>query len=143
MTELHFLGVPFNSDGTPPEAENPPQHLRNAGLLDRLSPSRSIRDCGDLPIPVAEGVRDSGTDVLNWSSWQAVTENLAKSIRKILAAGGWPLVVGGDCSILVGIMAGAIQVEARCGRSLWTVTATSIPPPPRPLGSRQTWSWQS
>ena len=36
MTELHFLGVPFNSDGTPQEAENPPQHLRNAGLLDRL-----------------------------------------------------------------------------------------------------------
>ena len=34
MTELHFLGVPFNSDGTPPETENPPQHLRDAGLLE-------------------------------------------------------------------------------------------------------------
>jgi len=115
MTELHFLGVPFNSDGTPPEVEHPPRHLRNAGLLDRLGSSRSIRDCENLPIPTADGVRDSGTGVLNWSSWQAVTENVAESIREILAAGGWPLVVGGDCSILVGIMAGAVQVEARCG----------------------------
>ena len=115
MTELHFLGVPFNSDGTPPEVEHPPQHLRNAGLLDRLSSSRSIRDCGNLPIPAADGVRDSGTGVLNWSSWQAVTGQVAESIREILAAGGWPLVVGGDCSILVGIMAGALQVEAPCG----------------------------
>ena len=115
MTELHFLGVPFNSDGTPPEAEHPPRHLRHAGLLDRLSASRSIRDCGDLPIPSADGVRDSRTNVLNWSSWQAVTTSVAESIREILAAGGWPLVVGGDCSILVGIMAGAAQVEATCG----------------------------
>ena len=39
MTELHFLGVPFNSDGTPPEAENPPQHLRNAGLMPVIFPA--------------------------------------------------------------------------------------------------------
>ena len=115
MTELHFLGVPFNSDGTPPEVEHPPRHLRKAGLLDRLSSSRSIRDCGDLPIPAADGVRDSGTGVLNWSSWQAVTGCVAQSIGEILAADGWPLVVGGDCSILVGIMAGAAQVKAPCG----------------------------
>jgi arginase len=115
MTELHFLGVPFNADGTPPEMEHPPQHLRDAGLLDRLSSSRSIHDCGDLPIPAADGVRDSDTNVLNWSSWQAVTGCVAESIREILAAGGWPLVVGGDCSILVGIMAAAGQVQAPCG----------------------------
>jgi arginase len=115
MTELHFLGVPFNSDGTPPEAEHPPRHLRDAGLLDRLGSSCSIRDCGDISIPAADGVRESGTGVLNWSSWEAVTRNVAQSIREILAAGGWPLVVGGDCSILVGIMAGAVQIEAPCG----------------------------
>ena len=115
MTELHFLGVPFNSDGTPPEVEHPPRHLRYAGLLDRLSSSRSIRDCGDLPIPAADGKRDSSNGVLNWPSWQAVTGGVAKSIHEILETGGWPLVVGGDCSILVGIMAGAVQVEGRCG----------------------------
>jgi arginase len=115
MTEFHFLGVPFNSDGTPPEVEHPPQHLRKEGLLDRLSSMRPIRDCGDLPIPAADGVRDSGTGVLNWSSWQVVTESVSESVRDILAGGGWPLVVGGDCSILVGILAGAVQVEGPCG----------------------------
>lgn len=115
MTEIHFLGVPFNSDGTPPEVEHPPQYLRDAGLLDRLSSFRSVRDCGDLPIPSADGVRDPRTGILNWSSWNAVTGYVAESIREILVAGGWPLVVGGDCSILVGIMTGASQVEDSCG----------------------------
>jgi arginase len=95
--------------------EHPPQHLRDAGLLDRLASSRDVLDGGDLPIPIAEGVRDAGTGVLNWSSWQAVTERAATSIREVLSAGGWPLVVGGDCSILVGLMAGAVQVQRRCG----------------------------
>ncbi len=115
MTELHFLGVPFNCDGTPPEVEDPPRHLRDAGLLDRLSSSCRIRDRGDLRIPAADGVRDPGSGVLNWSSWQAVTRHVAESTREILVAGGWPLIVGGDCSILVGIMTGAIQVKASCG----------------------------
>lgn len=115
MTVLHLLGVPFNSDGTPPEVEHPPQHLREAGVLDRLSSMRPVRDRGDLQIPAADGVRDSGTGVLNWSSWQVVTESVSESVRDILTAGGWPLVVGGDCSILVGILAGAAQVEGPCG----------------------------
>ena len=66
MTDIHFLGVPFNSDGTPPETEDPGQHLRNARLLDRLRPSRSIVDCGDLTIPVADGVRDPDTGVYRY-----------------------------------------------------------------------------
>lgn len=115
MSELHFIGVPFNSDGTPPDVEHPPQHLRKAGLLSRLASTHSVRDCGDLPIPVAEGVRDPATGVLNWSSWQTVTKRVATTIAETLAGGGWPLVVGGDCSILVGIMAGVAEIDGRCG----------------------------
>lgn len=115
ISELHFIGVPFNSDGTPPEVEHPPQHLRRAGLLELLGRSRRLRDCGDLSIPVAEGIRDEVTGVLNWRSWKAVTERVARTIGESLSAGGWPLVVGGDCSILVGIMAGVAQVQVRCG----------------------------
>jgi arginase len=113
--ELHFIGVPYNCDGTPPEVEHPPQHLRSARLLERLGRSRRIRDCGDLSIPVAEGIRDEATGVLNWRSWQTITERLARAVGESLSDGGWPLVVGGDCSILVGIMAGAVEARARCG----------------------------
>ena len=115
MSELHFIGVPFNGDGTPPEIEHPPQHLRKAGLLHRLASSRRVRDCGDVAIPVAEGVRNATTGVLNWSSWQTVSERVATTIGATLSGGGWPFVVGGDCSILVGIMAGVAEIEPRCG----------------------------
>jgi arginase len=115
MSDLHFIGVPFNSDGTPPEVEHPPHHLRQAGLLDRLASTHSVRGCGDLPIPIADGARDATTGVLNWSSWQMVTERVAATIGATLAGGGWPLVVGGDCSILVGIMAGVAEMGGRCG----------------------------
>lgn len=113
--ELHFVGVPFNCDGTPPEVEHPPKHLREAGLLERLGKSRRVRDCEDLPIPVAEGIRDGATGVLNWRSWQRVTERLAEAIGASMSDGGWPLVVGGDCSILVGIIAGVTAIQGRCG----------------------------
>lgn len=115
LNGIHYLGVPFNSDGTPPEVEDPPARLRQAGLVARLSASRPVHDCGDLQIPTAVKQRDPGHGVLNWPSWQAVTGSVAEAVRGILAARGWPLVVGGDCSILVGVMAGAIEVEDRCG----------------------------
>jgi len=115
MSELHFIGVPFNSDGTPPDVEHPPQHLRNAGLLDRLAASWQVRDCGDLPMPVSDGTRDASTGILNWSSWQMVTESVVTAVRNARSAGGWPLVVGGDCSILVGILGGVGQSDGHCG----------------------------
>lgn len=134
MSEVHFLGVPFNSDGTSPEVENPPQHLRAVGLLDRLRASRPIHDFGDLDIPLADGAVDPHTGVLNWSSWQAVTRSVAHSIREILAAGAWPLVIGGDCSILVGIMAGVAAVERRCGLFFVDAHGDFLTPASSPTG---------
>lgn len=115
MPEIHVIGVPFNGDGTPPEVENPPARLREAGLLERLVLSRRVRDGGELPIPAAEGVRDLDNGVLNWSAWRAVTEGVQAAVGDALDDGGWPLVIGGDCGILVGCMAAAVRAVGRCG----------------------------
>lgn len=134
ISELHFIGVPFNCDGTPPEVEHPPQHLRKAGLLEQLGKLRRIYDCGDLSIPVAEGFRDEVTGVLNWRSWKAVSELVAQTIAEALLTGDWPLVVGGDCSILIGIMAGIAKVRDRCGLFFVDGHADFLTPATSPTG---------
>jgi len=113
--KIVYIGVPYNSDGTPPEIEHPPQALRNAGLLRSLAQSRRVRDWGDVPIPVAENVRSSSTGHLNWQSWKSVTEYVAFAVRRVLSEGGWPLLVGGDCSVLIGAIAGALDAAGPCG----------------------------
>jgi arginase len=109
------LGVPFNSDGTPPAVEHPPQRLREAGLISRLTAEAEVHDLGDLPLPVPDGTRDAATGVLNWPAWQTVTDLLAARVKTALTAGAWPLILGGDCSILTGILAGAAEAGSRCG----------------------------
>jgi arginase len=115
MLEVHMIGVPFNGDGTPPEVEHPPQSLRQAGLLAHLAVSRVVRDLGDVPIPPADGKRDVTTGVLNWKAWQTVTDRVAHRVAEVIGDGGWPLVLGGDCSVLTGIMAGVARVHEQRG----------------------------
>jgi len=134
ISELHFIGVPFNCDGTPPGVGNPPQHLRKAELLERLGRSRRIHDCGDLSIPGAEGFRDEVTDVLNWRSWKAVSELFARKIEESLSTSDWPLVVGGDCSIHIGIMAGVAKTLDRCGLLFVDGHAAFLTPATSPTG---------
>lgn len=104
--DITIIGVPFNGDGTPPEIENPAGALRQAGLSELLADGgHKISDCGDLPLPGADGLRDENSGILNFKAWQTVSERLAKMIGGQLENNRFHLVLGGDCGILVGIAA--------------------------------------
>jgi len=114
--KINILGVPFNGDGTPPAVENPAQGLRQAGLIHLLgSGADDATDLGDLPIPPAEGYRGQKTGVLNISAWREVSERLADRVAEILDEDAFPLILGGDCSILVGIFSAFVRREMRVG----------------------------
>jgi|TARA_B100001971_G_C18110438_1_gene493877 hypothetical protein len=54
--KISLLGVPFNSDGTTPEEENPAKIFCNTGLTTLLkSKGHSVTDYGDIAIPKPEG----------------------------------------------------------------------------------------
>jgi arginase len=103
--KISLLGAPFNSDGTTPEEENPAQGLRDVGLITLLKSSgHSVTDFGDIEIPKPRGCRDRETGILNLSALQEVSRRLASRLNETLKPDEFAIVLGGDCTILIGIL---------------------------------------
>ena len=93
-----IIEVPSPLGLRPTGVETGPCALRKAGLHARLgSPDEA---CIDVP-PYCE-VRDPHTGVLNPAGVAAVAQDLAAVVGTALDSGRFPIVLGGDCSILLG-----------------------------------------
>jgi len=111
-----ILGIPFNGDGTRPEIENPAAALREAGMSAlHLGCGDGLLDFGDLDIPVFEGIRDPSTQVLNIESWKKISLQTAKKLFLILKEVDFTIILGGDCSILLGIYGAFKLADMRVG----------------------------
>lgn len=97
--------------------------LRSAGveglgdaLLGRgLARALDARTATTVAPPPASGVRDPASGVLNGPEVAAYAVALADAIGPVLDAGDVPLVLGGDCSVLLG---GALTMRRRGGFGL-------------------------
>jgi arginase len=76
-----------------------PDALRAAGLLEGLP---DVRYAGRLPVPPYVPLRDTPTAVLNPDGIRTFSLRLAERVAFTLDLGRFPLVLGGDCSILLG-----------------------------------------
>jgi arginase len=113
---IRVLGVPFNGDGTTPAEENPAAALRLAGITDFRSPlNLKVDDLGDIDIPAFSGVRDSETSVQNINAWKEVSNRTAKRMKSILGDEEFLTVLGGDCSILLGVFGAFALAGIRVG----------------------------
>lgn len=102
--ELAVIGAPFNSDGTRGGVALAPAALRRAGLLAALP---GAADLGDIDIGEPERVRDERSGLLAIDSWAATTRAVRAEVARTIAGGGVPLLLGGDCAVLPGALAGA------------------------------------
>jgi len=75
-----------------------PQRLLELGLADRIGARRA----GRLAVPPKKPVRDPETGVLNATAIAAWSPDLANSVESVLDNGEFPVVLGGDCTILLG-----------------------------------------
>lgn len=102
--KITTIGVPFNGDGTAPDVENPAQSFRDEGLISLLkNKGHYVTDIGDLTIPLCTNEIDSTTKVLNFDVWRDVSLGLSKTLVDVLDKETFPIVLAGDCSILMGI----------------------------------------
>ena len=88
-----------------------PDALRAAGLLEGLTDARYA---GQLPVPPYVPLRDTSTGVLNPEGIRTFSLRLAERVAFTLDLGRFPLVLGGDCSILLGTML-ALRRRGRFG----------------------------
>ncbi|MGN9838390.1 arginase family protein [Nonomuraea sp. H19] len=102
--DLTLLDAPSNlglrppAPGTVPGCYKAPWALRNAGLVQRLD----AKDAGALVPPRYVATWKPGDGVRNGPAIAAYARRLSGKVTEIRAAGGFPVLLGGDCSILLG-----------------------------------------
>jgi arginase family enzyme len=114
--QFAICGVPTSAGGNFTGTEAAPAAYRSAGLLEALSRAGvHCRDDGDVPLP-AGMLRHDVAPIRNWPSpriaWQAVASAVAEAAGPTTV----PLLVGGDCSIVVGTVSGLLSRPS--GRSV-------------------------
>src|SRR5256885_15355863 len=114
VATLRVLGVPTSMGAFAPGQEDAPAALRAAGLLDRLRAAGvDIDDAGDQPRQ--RWIPDAGRpEAQNVAAVADITRRVADRIRN-LDADRPLLVLGGDCSIELGVVAGHAQRPGTVG----------------------------
>ena len=84
--------------------------LGDALLAHGLARALGARVAATVAPPPASGVRDPASGVLNGPEIAAYAVALANAVGTVLDAGDVPLVLGGDCSVLLG---GALALRRR------------------------------
>jgi arginase len=104
------LGLRPPAPGREPGTWRAPQVLLSQGLDRRLSATRIV----ELPRPRYDFEAQPGTRIRNGAAIREHALRLADAVAAALAASRFVVVAGGDCSILLGCLAGARQ-GGRCG----------------------------
>jgi len=78
------------------------QHLPRALLAHGLGERLAARHAGRVEPPAFVPERDAATGILNPSSIVEYAQKLGERVSAVLASGDFPVVLGGDCSILLG-----------------------------------------
>jgi len=107
MAAIGVLGVPTNSAGTTGGVARAPAALREAGLLDALRREGDVRDYGDVALPDPSPARDAATHLIDPGGLATMVIRVRDAVAPILANGHLPLVIGGDCPVLLGCLAAA------------------------------------
>lgn len=110
-----LLGAPLDSSGAGRGEERAPVALRAGGLVESLG----LEDAGDVVPPLRDARRDPASGVIAAEQLAAASVALRDAVAATLRRGARPFVLGGDCSILPGALAGARI--ARGPLSLWMV----------------------
>jgi arginase len=101
-----FIGVPTSAGTHGPGQEKAPGALRRAGLLRGLEAAGiEARDEGDLPVAMYQAAAADPRQ-RNLDAVVEVAGRVADRVQEVLGRGLAPLVVGGDCTITLGVVAG-------------------------------------
>jgi arginase family enzyme len=96
---LAVIDAPLDCSGARRGEELAPAALRAAGLVERLG----ARDAGEADAQIRDTRRDPATGVIGALDVRRAASDIAARVRNVRDAGGLPLVVGGDCTLLLGV----------------------------------------
>lgn len=104
--QIAILGAPTSAAALVPGHELGPRALREAGLADRLrSVGYEVLDQGDDPVLLSRPDHESPR-ARNISAVLKSLEALKPRVESAVKSGALPLILGGDCSIALAVVAG-------------------------------------
>jgi arginase len=112
--ELDLIGVPYTSMAKPGGIADAIAVLREAGLAERLAAGGDVRDAGDLE-PIAGDPVRGASGLLKEGALARLVEATRAAARRSLDGGRRPLLVGGDCPVLLGALAAGRDRHGEAG----------------------------
>lgn len=114
--KIEILGTPFNGLGEFPDIENPAEGLRQVSLISLLEASgHTVFDSGDLSGFQCQDVRDDETGINDFELWLSLSLEISQRVGAMLDRQALPLLLGGDCRMLVGIFMALAQKKTDAG----------------------------
>jgi arginase len=115
MTDWTLIGVPTSAGAHHAGQDLAPAALRQAGLVDRLVKAGvPVTDAGDLP-GAKFAVDREHPAARNLDAVVRVAREVADAVADITRSGRRPIVVGGDCTITLGVVAGLRRIHPDVG----------------------------
>jgi arginase len=111
MPDFTIVEAPSNLGLKPGGVEHLADTLLDAGLARRLGARRHAR----LAVPPYDPRRDPETGILNPARIRDFAIMLADIVEPVVARGSFPVVLGGDCSILLGNLLALRRIGRRHG----------------------------
>ncbi len=106
ISKIGILGVPYNVGWRNEGIDKGPEALRDAGLAERLRKvARVVEDLGDIRADLPP-YDDSNPKLLNPQQVIALCKVLASTVERICQDSYFPLILGGEDSVLMGIVEG-------------------------------------
>jgi arginase len=114
MRTIGLIGVPTNSAGRIDGVARGPMALREEGLVDAIRRHADVHDYGDVELPDPSPERDAVTHIIDPRGLAELVARVRDAVAAILDNGHLPLVIGGDCPVLLGCLA-AVAVRGPLG----------------------------
>jgi arginase len=109
-----LIGVPYTSMARPGGIATAIRVLRGTGLASAVLASGGGQDAGDLKLLTGTGDRGP-SGLLNERALGCLVEATRTAVASSLDRGRLPLLVGGDCPVLLGALAAGADVRGTSG----------------------------
>jgi arginase len=112
---IALIGAPSSAGAHWPGQEKTPQYLRNLGMIERFEAAGlELIDLGDLPLVRFHPDKEHRYQQ-NLAEVVEVAQNTANRVDLAIQQKALPLVIGGDCTIGLGVVAGFLRHEQELG----------------------------
>ena len=112
---LALIGVPYASSGAAGGEARAPDALRAAGLVAALRQAGDVVDYGNVSFVGPAPGRDPTTGIIAPESLAGMALAVRTVVRRAFAEDRFPVVVGGECPLLLGCLAAARDAFGEVG----------------------------